>query len=196
MTVILEEINVLTPTCIDFQYFSFLHVTGGEKNIGLDRDSNPGPQEYRSCTLPLSYRTTCRFASRYITKYLYTATYTPSKLEFSPEFWRQRNMVKCSQGAEAEANHNVGCPTLGAKCNRWWKKYRARPGLEPRASGIPFLHSTTELSNHMSICLTIYHQIPVHGYIHMLTLYSIDTLFDVWTTDTFWKHCRKRRNCL
>ena len=47
-----------------------IYVTGGEKNIGLDRDSNPGPQE-------------------------------------------------------------------------------------------PSLHSTTELPNHMSICLTIYDQIPV-----------------------------------
>ena len=36
------------------------NVTCSGKNIGLDRDSNKGPQEYRSCTLPLSYRTTCR----------------------------------------------------------------------------------------------------------------------------------------
>ena len=64
------------------------NVTGGEKNIGLDQDSNPGPQEYRSCSLPLSYRNTCRFASRYITKYLYTATYIPSKL-------RCYNVVTC-----------------------------------------------------------------------------------------------------
>ena len=47
---------------------------GGERNMWLDRDSNPGPQEYRPCTLPLSYRTTCRSASRYITKYLYPTT--------------------------------------------------------------------------------------------------------------------------
>ena len=48
------------------------NVIGGEKNIGLDWDSNPGPQEYRPCTLPLSYLITCRSASRYITNYLYT----------------------------------------------------------------------------------------------------------------------------
>ena len=35
------------------------------------------------------------------------------------------------------------------------KKYRARPGFDPWASGIPSLHSTTELPNHMSSCLTI-----------------------------------------
>ena len=29
----------------------------------------------------------------------------------------------------------------------------------------------------------------------VLTLYSIDTHFDAWTTDSFWKLCRKRRNC-
>ena len=27
------------------------------------------------------------------------------------------------------------------------------------------------------------------------TLYSIDTHFDASTTDSFWKHCGKRRNC-
>ena len=35
---------------------------------------------------------------------------TPSKLEFSREFWTQRDIVKCSQGAEAVTNHIVGCP--------------------------------------------------------------------------------------
>ena len=58
-------------------FFTTLHqipVTDGEKNIGLDRDSNPGPQEYRPCTLPLSYWTMCRSASRYITKCLYPTT--------------------------------------------------------------------------------------------------------------------------
>ena len=35
------------------------NVIVGKKNIGLDRDSNPGPEEYRPCTLPLSYQTTC-----------------------------------------------------------------------------------------------------------------------------------------
>ena len=89
----------------------------------------------------------------------------PPNSEFSPEFWRQRKIVKCSRGPEAEANHNVVCPSLGAKCNRWWKKYPAWPGFEPRASGIPSLCSTTELPSHMSVCLTIYHQIPVPGYI-------------------------------
>ena len=44
------------------------------------------------------------------------------------------------------------------------KKYRAQLGFERRASGIPSLHSTTELSN-MSIGLTIYYQIPVPDYI-------------------------------
>ena len=102
-----------------YRYISTTYVTGGENNIGLDQDSNPRPQKYRPCTLPLSYRTTCRLASRYITKYLYPATYTPSKLEFSSEFWRQRNIVKCARDAQAVASHNVGCPTLGAKCNRW-----------------------------------------------------------------------------
>ena len=29
----------------------------------------------------------------------------------------------------------------------------------------------------------------------ILTLYSIDYHFDAPTTDSFWKHCRKRRNC-
>ena len=61
------------------------YVTVGGKNIGLDRDSNPGPQEYCSCTLPLSYRTTCRLASRYITKYLYPATHTPSKFRIQSQ---------------------------------------------------------------------------------------------------------------
>ena len=32
----------------------------------------------------------------------------PTKLEFSPELWRQRNIVKCSICAEAVDNHNVG----------------------------------------------------------------------------------------
>ena len=45
------------------------------------------------------------------------------------------------------------------------KKYRARPGFKPMASGTPSLHSTMELPNHMPICLTIYHQIPVPEYI-------------------------------
>ena len=29
-----------------------------------------------------------------------------------------------------------------------------------------------------------------------LTLYSIDSYFTASTTDSFWKHCGKRRNCL
>ena len=29
----------------------------------------------------------------------------------------------------------------------------------------------------------------------VLTLYAIDTHFNASTTDTFWKHCEKRRNC-
>ena len=29
---------------------------------------------------------------------------------------------------------------------------------------------------------------------HVLTLYSIDTHFDASTTDSFWRHCRKRKN--
>ena len=37
--------------------------------------------------------------------------------------------------------------------------------LEARVSGIPSLHSTTELPNHMSLSLMIYHQIPVPDYI-------------------------------
>ena len=78
----------------------------GRENIGLNRDSNPEPQECPSCTLSLSYRTTCRIASRYITKYVDPATYTHSKLEFGP--YRERNIVKCSRGAEAVANHNQG----------------------------------------------------------------------------------------
>ena len=41
-------------------YFRWVpNVTGGEKNIGPNQDSNSGPQEYRPCTLPLSYGTTC-----------------------------------------------------------------------------------------------------------------------------------------
>ena len=47
-----------------------------KKSIGLDRDSNPWPQKYRSCTLPLSFLTTCQLSSRYIRKYLYPAAYT------------------------------------------------------------------------------------------------------------------------
>ena len=37
-------------------------------------------------------------------------------------------------------------------------------GVQPRASGTPFLHSTTELPNHMSISLMIYLQIPISDY--------------------------------
>ena len=65
------------------------------KNIRFNWDSISGPQEYCSCTLPLSYRTTCQLASRCITKLHYTS----SKLEFSHEFLRQRNIVKCSRDA-------------------------------------------------------------------------------------------------
>ena len=36
------------------------------------------------------------------------------------------------------------------------------------ASGIPFLHATTELPNHMSTSLTIYHQMPVPCYNYRL----------------------------
>ena len=137
----------------------YVIVTGGEKNIRLDRDSNPGPQEHRPCTLPLSYWTTWLFPSWYITKYLYPTTYHLQILNSVPnsgastgetqesmnsvscrrdmteillkaayntiqstKFWRQRKIVRCSRGAEAVANHNVGCPTEATKCNRWWKK--------------------------------------------------------------------------
>ena len=90
-------------------------MTDADKNIGLDLDSNPGPQEYRPCTLPLGYR--------YITKCLSSATYNPpSKLEFSPELWRQRDILKCLQmkclqGTEAVDNHNV-LFQVGTKSNR------------------------------------------------------------------------------
>ena len=43
------------------------------------------------------------------------ATYILSKLELSSEFWRLRNIVKCSRVAKAVANHNLGCPQVGAK---------------------------------------------------------------------------------
>ena len=45
------------------------------------------------------------------------------------------------------------------------EKISARPGFEPRASGILSLHSTTELPNQISISLMIYHQMPVPDYI-------------------------------
>ena len=45
------------------------------------------------------------------------------------------------------------------------EKYRGQTGFEPRGPGIPFLHFTTELFNHMSICLTVYRQVPVPCYI-------------------------------
>ena len=50
---------------------------------------------------------------------------------------------------------------------RWFltsgEKYQARPGFKHRAWGTLFLPSTTELSNHMSISLRLYHHIPVHS---------------------------------
>ena len=54
------------------------------------------------------------------------------------------------------------------------KKYQARPRFEPSASRIPSLNSTTELPNHMSICLMIYHQIPVPGYIYFIAKMSLN----------------------
>ena len=45
------------------------------------------------------------------------------------------------------------------------KMHFLQPGIEPRASGILSLHSTTVLLSHMSICLTMYDQIPVPDYI-------------------------------
>ena len=45
------------------------------------------------------------------------------------------------------------------------EKYQVRLRFEPRASGILFLHSTTQLLNHLSTTLMVYNQIPVPGYI-------------------------------
>ena len=144
----------------------YISVTGGEKNIGLDWDSSQGPQEYRPCSLPLSYRTTCLFASRYITKYLYPATYTPSK------FRNQSRILETEKDCEMFSRPPKQKPIIMWFVPHWApnvtggeKKYPARPGFEPRASGIPSLCSTTELPSHMSVCLAIYHQIPVPGYI-------------------------------
>ena len=45
------------------------------------------------------------------------------------------------------------------------EKILGSTGIRTQASGIPSLHSTTELPKHMSICLTIYHQKPLPDYI-------------------------------
>ena len=41
------------------------NVTGGEKNIGLDQDWNPGPQEYRSCSVATRFPIKTRIAINY-----------------------------------------------------------------------------------------------------------------------------------
>ena len=53
------------------------------------------------------------------------------------------------------------------------EKISGSTGFELRASGILFLHPTTELPNHMSVSLMIYHQIPVPSYIYPLQIYSL-----------------------
>ena len=81
--------NWIFDNYTDFNWSN--HCNKWWKNIGLDRDSNPGPQETvpapyywatephvdlphdispNTCTLPLSYRTARWSASWYITKYL------------------------------------------------------------------------------------------------------------------------------
>ena len=57
----------------------------------------------------------------------------------------------------------------------------------------------------LQISFGLYKPLPVHFGLcqtdsilqtkNILTLYSIDTHFNASTTDSFWKHCGKRRNC-
>ena len=68
--------------------------------------------------------------------------------------WFDSSVVECRNGIPEALGSSPGCARYFFHHLLHFK----------RASGIPFLHSTTELLNHMSICLTIYHQIPVHGY--------------------------------
>ena len=63
------------------------------------------------------------------------------------------------------------------------KKYRIQPGFEPRATGIPSLHSTTELPNHVLICLRIYHQIRVPDFIAIHLHLSMGRWTDVLAKD-------------
>ena len=136
-----------------------------KKHVRLDRDCNPRPQEYRPCTLPLSYWSTCWYVSWYITKYLYPTTllyiyillWDRPVYHILPDIWRS---------VYESFNYSTNWVIyVGYQCNRWWRNIRL-DRFEPRAYGTPFLHSTTELPNHISISLTIYiyHQIPVHGY--------------------------------
>ena len=145
------------------------------ENISLDRDLNPGPKECLSCTIPLSYRTTCWLTSRYITKYLYPTTqlYIYICPWDRPVYYILACHMKIRPWILQLLLLIISTKwvfTFGTSVTAG-EKYHAQLGFKPRVSGIPFLHFTAELPNHMLVGLRIYHQIPVPDYIAIMFSY-------------------------
>ena len=78
------------------------------------------------------------------------------------------------------------------------KKSWVRPGLEPRASGLPCQHSTTELPSHTVQTPSIFHQVPVPSQLNPVTLPTFTTtrvlvLPRKWRVERDLEHSKKRK---